>query len=194
MPRGDRGSKFQRGHDKQALTSITCRRRPNDLAPSHERAAEPPLISIKVEPIGRSDVRGNALVNPVRGYDPAAAHSPRPRTSARSRERMRSPPEADGPSLSCRAHSTSAMPAARTSLLRELINRLAGALVEKRPEDFGAAAAVVPDLSRRNDHRRLERPSATDPRNATSVIPGAPDRRRAPTRPRRASGSVFDLD
>ena len=47
--------------------------------------------------------------------------------------------------------------AARTSLLRELIDRLAGALGEKGPEDFGAAADVVPDLSRRNDHRRFER-------------------------------------
>jgi hypothetical protein len=42
-------------------------------------------------------------------------------------------------------------------LLGELINPLAGALVEKRPEDFGAAASVVPDLSRGNDHRRFER-------------------------------------
>lgn len=47
--------------------------------------------------------------------------------------------------------------AARTSFLRELIDRLAGALGEKGPEDLGAAAAVVPDLSRRNDHRRFER-------------------------------------
>jgi len=37
-------------------------------------------------------------------------------------------------------------------------------------------------------------PAAAGPRNATSAVPRAPDRRRERTRPRCASGSVFDLD
>jgi hypothetical protein len=84
---------------------------------------------------------------------------------------MRSPPQADGPSLSCRAHSTSAMPSGSNKPPARTHRSACRCTWGEGPRGFRCSRRCSSRSLPAQRPPAVRAPAAAGPRNATSAVP-----------------------